>query len=45
MRSGMTQSQIVEIRRCIYIDIYVCIRDFQIQEILKGTHQCSDNCN
>ena len=24
----------------IYIDIYVCVRNFQIQEILKGTHQC-----
>lgn len=48
MRSGTTQRQIVEIRRWMYIHMYMSKFmgiHVQIQGILKGTHQCTDNCS
>ena len=29
----------------VYTHIYVCVYNIQIQGILKGTHQCTDNCS
>ena len=45
MRSGTTQRQIVEIRRWMYIHMYICVYHVQIQGILKGTHQCTGTCS
>ena len=45
MRSGTTQRQIVEIRRWMYIHMYMCVYHVQIQGILKGTHQCTGTCS
>lgn len=44
MRSGTTQRQI-EIRRWMYIHMYMCVYHVQIQGILKGTHQCTGTCS